>query len=263
MAPTCRFGERAPEGVVSSEHEGTVVYGHRPFIAFTVFRDNTLHMKPLVCVFAHPDDEAFGPGGTIAKFAKKREVYLICATKGEAGKYRGGKGKQNMAEIRANELRRSAAILGVRKVFFLKFIDGTLSNNQYHAIAKAVEKILRIIKPDTILTFEPRGVSGHIDHIAISLISSYLFERLPFIKTVMQYCVLDTPERRKRKYFVYLPPAYKKSEVNMVSDVRNEWDTKLRAMNEHQSQVHDLKRILKRYKVSPKEEYFLVERKNS
>ena len=45
-------------------------------------------MKPLVCIFAHPDDEAFGPGGTIAKFAKKRPVYLICATKGESGKYK-------------------------------------------------------------------------------------------------------------------------------------------------------------------------------
>jgi len=48
-------------------------------------------MKPLVCIFAHPDDEAFGPGGTIAKFAKQRPVYLICATKGESGKYKGKK----------------------------------------------------------------------------------------------------------------------------------------------------------------------------
>lgn len=38
----------------------------------------------LVCVFAHPDDEAFGPGGTIAKFSKTHAVYILCITRGEA-----------------------------------------------------------------------------------------------------------------------------------------------------------------------------------
>lgn len=215
-------------------------------------------MKPLVCIFAHPDDEAFGPGGTIAKFARTRDVCIICATKGEAGEHKGKKGKKGLGEIRAEELRRSAKILGVKKVFFLGFLDGTLSNNLYHDIARKAEKILRKLKPGTILTYEPRGISGHIDHITMSMVSSYLFERLPFIKKLLQFCVLDTPARRKRKYFIYLPPGYKKADVHFVSDVRGVWDTKIRAVMQHVSQLRDIKRIVKMYEKSPKVENFLV-----
>ncbi|MBI2637373.1 MAG: PIG-L family deacetylase, partial [Candidatus Sungbacteria bacterium] len=41
--------------------------------------------KTIVAIFAHPDDEAFGPAGTLAKLALAHDVYVICATKGEAG----------------------------------------------------------------------------------------------------------------------------------------------------------------------------------
>ena len=216
-------------------------------------------MKSVVCIFAHPDDEAFGPGGTIANLAKTRDVYIICATKGEAGKHRGKTGKKDLGEIRANELRESAQVLGVKRVFFLEFKDGTLSNNLYHDIARKVESILKKLKPDTILTYEPRGISGHLDHIAISLISSYLFERLAFIKKLMQFCVLDTPERWKMKYFIYFPPGYKKSEVNFVSDVQAVWNKKIQAIMKHKSQIKDIKHILGMYKKSHKVENFLVQ----
>lgn len=220
-------------------------------------------MKSVVCIFAHPDDEAFGPGGTIANLAKTRDVYIICATKGEKGKHKGKAGKKGLGDMRARELGQSAKILGVKKVFFLGFRDGTLSNNLYHDIARKVEIILKKLKPDTILTYEPRGISGHLDHIAMSLISSYLFERLAFIKKLMQFCVLDTPERRKMKYFIYFPPGYRKLEIDFVSDVRSIWDTKIRAMMQHKSQIHDIERILKMFRKSPKIENFLVRVKKS
>ncbi|MGD0328385.1 MAG: PIG-L deacetylase family protein [Minisyncoccia bacterium] len=220
-------------------------------------------MKPIVCIFAHPDDEAFGPGGTIAKLARTREVYIICATKGETGGHRGKGEEKSMGRIRAKELRRSAKTLGVKRVFFLGFLDGTLCNNLYHHIARKAGNILKKLKPDTILSYEPRGVSGHTDHVTIAMVSSYLFGRLPFIKKHMQFCVRDTPERRKEKYFIYRPPGYKKSEIDFVSDVRDVWDTKVQAIAQHTSQVYDIKRILKRYKKFPKVENFLVRMKKN
>lgn len=74
-------------------------------------------MKNIVGVFAHPDDEALGPSGTIAKFAKKYNVYLICVTSGEAsGKTE--EEKLKIGETRRAELIESAKILGVKDVIF-------------------------------------------------------------------------------------------------------------------------------------------------
>ncbi|MBI2409855.1 PIG-L family deacetylase [Candidatus Kaiserbacteria bacterium] len=218
-------------------------------------------MKPLVCIFAHPDDEAFGPGGTIAKFAQERDVYLICATKGEAGEYRGKRGAKALGNIRALELKRAAKILGVKEVFFLGFKDGALSNNLYHDIARKIERILKKIKPDTLLTYEPRGVSGHIDHITMAMVSNYVFERLPFVKKLLQFCRLETPKRRKWKYFIYVPPGYKKSDIKYVSNVTGTWQKKLEALKQHESQIGDIKGLLEMYEKSPKAEYFLVREK--
>ena len=83
----------------------------------------------LVAVFAHPDDEAFGPAGTIAKLARSHDIYLLCATKGDA------QGNTNLGQIRQKELLESARILGVKKVYFLGFADGTLSNSLYHILS--------------------------------------------------------------------------------------------------------------------------------
>ena len=219
-------------------------------------------MKTIVCIFAHPDDEAFGPGGTIAKLASKNKVYLICATKGDAGKHNGARGNKELNKIRGRELLASAKVLGVKKVFFLGFRDGDLSNNLYHRLAGKIETILKRLRADTILTYEPGGVSGHIDHITVSMVSSFVFQRLPFIKRLMQFCVLDTPERRKRKYFIYLPRAYKESEVDLAVDIRKVWDTKVEAMMQHQSQMHDIKRVMKIYENYPKKEFFLLTNKS-
>ena len=216
--------------------------------------------EKLVCIFAHPDDEAFGPGGTIAIFAKTHDVYLICATSGEAGKHKGKKAGKNLGAIRENEMRESAKVLGVKKVFFLGFKDGTLSNNLYHQIAAKIEIILKRLKPETILTYEPRGISGHLDHIAISMISSFVFERLKFIKKIMYFC---RPEMKGGKwvYFIYVPPGYKKSEIDMIIDTSAVWETKVQAMLKHHSQIHDIDRILKRVSRLAKKEHFLIETK--
>lgn len=218
-------------------------------------------MKPIVCVFAHPDDEAFGPGGTIAKLAKTRDVYLICATKGEEGKHKGAKGGRDLGKIRADELLRSAKLLGIKKVFLLGFRDGTLSNNLYHKLSRKIEAVLKRLKPDAILTYEPRGVSGHIDHITVSMVSSYVFQRLPFVRTLMQFCIPAERARGRQSYFVYFPPGYKKSEIDHTINVRDVWDVKVKAMMQHESQIHDIERILKRAQKFPKVEHFLIQLK--
>lgn len=218
--------------------------------------------KNLVCIFAHPDDEAFGPGGTIAKFAKTRDVYILCATRGEEG---GKKSDGSIGKIRERELLRSAKILGVKKVFFLDFKDGTLSNNLYHELAEKIKDRLKILRPETILTFEPLGVSGHIDHVAVSLVTTYVFEQLLFIKTLLRYCHprknMRLMKRVRKEYFIWRPDGYDVKDIGFVNDVSSTWKTKVKAMHAHESQIHDIRWILSFYTKLPKKEYFLVMKK--
>lgn len=213
--------------------------------------------KTIVCIFAHPDDEAFGPGGTIAKFAKTNDVYVICATKGEAGKNHSGQTKE-LGEIRGKELLKSAKILGVKKVYFLGYKDGTLCNNLYHEIAEKIEKILKKLRPQTLLSYEPRGVSGHIDHITIAMVTLFVFRNLKFVKRVMQYCTHKEISSLSENYFIYFPQGYEKRDVDLVVDTSEVWEIKQKAMRTHKSQTHDVERIINMYKDRPKEEYFLL-----
>jgi len=63
------------------------------------------------------------------------------------------------------------------------------------------------------------------------------------------------------KYFIYFPYGYKDNEIDEVVDIEDVWDTKVKAMYEHQTQIHDIERILSQSKNFPKKEYFLVQEK--
>jgi len=217
-------------------------------------------MKPVVAIFAHPDDEAFGASGTLALLAKEREVYLICVTDGSEG-MNSSKKTQALAEIRQEELLNSAKILGIKEVFFLGFKDGSLSNNLYHTIAEKIQKILEEIKPEMLLTDELRGISGHLDHIAVSFITSYVFKRLSFVHELWYYCITEKRAQSVQDYFIYWPPGYKKEEISKTVDVSVVWEQKTEAMYQHESQRHDVERILKEINGLPQEENFIVLKK--
>ena len=139
--------------------------------------------KPtLLAIFAHPDDEAFGTGGILAYYASSGyRVALACTTRGEAGEISDPAlaSPESLGDVREAELRCSAHTMGFDEVFFLDYCDsgmvGTDMNKDQTAyinapdeevIRKLVE-IVREVQPDVVLTFEPYGMYGHPDHIAI------------------------------------------------------------------------------------------------
>ncbi|NTU72657.1 PIG-L family deacetylase [Candidatus Roizmanbacteria bacterium] len=213
----------------------------------------------LVAIFAHPDDESFGPSGTLALMAKTHEIHLICATKGGAGQ-NSLNTNEPLTEVRSRELQRSATIIGIHHVHFLNYEDGTLSNNLYHAIAKDIQEIIDPLQPELFLTFEPRGISGHIDHITMSMVTSYIFERADYAKELWYYC---TEESRAptSEYFIYRPPGYPRERIDKIHDITTVWDKKIQAMLAHETQVEDARRIIKHLQPLPKEEFFLVKKK--
>ena len=125
----------------------------------------------LLAVFAHPDDESMGMGGTLAKYAAEGvETYLVCATRGERGWF--GPEEQNpglrgLGELRTKELEAAVSELGIKGLYFLDYIDGELDQaNPTEVIGKIVTHIRRIM-PQVVVTFPPDGNYGHPDHIAI------------------------------------------------------------------------------------------------
>ena len=89
--------------------------------------------KTILAVLAHPDDESFGLGGTLALYARKGyNTYYVCATRGEAGtvdeEYM--RGFSSTAEMRTDELMRAAQQLGLKDVFFLGYRDSGMSGTE-------------------------------------------------------------------------------------------------------------------------------------
>lgn len=232
------------------------------FIYSIRYNTNMSEKKPvLVAIFAHPDDEAFGPGGTLAIYGKTHDVYLICVTRGQAG-HNNADQDRPIQEIREEELRNSAKLLGIKSLFFLDYEDGALSNNQYHAIANDIQVLLDELKPETLMTFEMRGVSGHLDHIAVSMIVHYVFHKISYAKELMLYCEKEEVIKNFRDYFVYVPHGYEDGQIDKIIDITRVWDTKVKAMYEHKSQIKDVNTILYGLKEDVKEECFLIHRKD-
>jgi LmbE family N-acetylglucosaminyl deacetylase len=130
----------------------------------------------LMAVLAHPDDESLGVGGTLAKYASHgADVYVLTATRGDGGRYRGHRpgtdlhpGPAALAAIREAKLRAAAAVLGVREVILLDYLDGRLDRADPREATSAIARHVRRLRPDIVLTFGPDGAYGHPDHVAIS-----------------------------------------------------------------------------------------------
>lgn len=138
--------------------------------------------RTLVFVGAHPDDESFGVGGTLAQYAAAGvKVYYVCGTRGEVGEVPPEmlRGFASVADLRSHELKCAAGILGLTDVIYLGYRDsgmaGTPDNKHPQALAAApleeiagcIVEVFRRLKPEVIVTFDPIGGYHHPDHVAI------------------------------------------------------------------------------------------------
>ena len=137
----------------------------------------------LLGIFAHPDDESFGPGGTLARYAAEGvDVHVIIATDGIAGSVEDPAHMEThdtLAQRRSTELTNAAVALGLSTIWSLPYRDSGMRNTPDNdhpdaLIQQAVEQVtselvdyfLRL-RPDVVITHDPYGGYGHPDHIHV------------------------------------------------------------------------------------------------
>jgi LmbE family N-acetylglucosaminyl deacetylase len=122
-------------------------------------------------VWAHPDDEAFASAGLMALARRHgQRVVVVTATAGEGG---GDPG------VRRRELAASLASLGVTEHHWLHYADGACSAVPLSLGRDTVGGIIDEVRPDTILTFGPDGLTGHPDHRAVSAWTTAAWQATP------------------------------------------------------------------------------------
>lgn len=228
--------------------------------------------KVLFGIFAHPDDEGFGPSGTLYKAAQDgTEVNLILVTDGAASTNQDTHG--DLAHDRLQEWRTSGALIGAKDMRALNYPDGELSNALYLEVA---EKIIRHIKAtlesetDTeveLMTFEPGGISGHLDHVATSHITTYVYLKLRHIfldspvkvVNLRYFCLPETLAPHANTDWLYMPKGVPLHAVDQVVDITDVYGKKLEIMRCHTSQKADMEMILQSQSHLPdfKHEHFI------
>lgn len=159
----------------------------------------------LLGVFAHPDDESFGPGGSLARYAAEgKQVHIIIGTDGIAGSVEDPKhlvSHDTLAQVRSAELSNAAVALGVTSIWSLPYRDSgmrdtpdnfhpqALLQQPHDVLTHELADYIRRLQPEVIVTHDPFGGYGHPDHI-----------RLCETVTAAFHLVRSEAQRRNQRY---------------------------------------------------------------
>ena len=230
-------------------------------------RDRSLR---LMAVLAHPDDESLGVGGTLVKYASEGvETYLVTATRGERGRFRGHRsdepqhpGPERLGQLREAELRAASEVLGIHDVTLLDYRDQELDAANHAEATAQIAVHLRRTRPDVVITFGPEGAYGHPDHIAISQYTAAALAAAADSSIRLGEDDGAAPHLVKKLYYIAWPTstwaAYRDAftrvsctvdggerqavpwpdwAITTVVDTRRFWPTVWRAISCHESQI--------------------------
>ena len=217
--------------------------------------------KRFLFLLAHPDDETFGPGATIAKYSREgAEVHLATATRGEAGMV--GEppltDREHLGEVRERELLAAAGILGIAKVHFLGFLDGQLSAAPRELLVERTVEVVRDVRPHVMVGFGPEGVSRHADHKVMCEVALSAFDRAAdpgwypgqLRDGVGTWAPLKLYQFEIAREFFEgwdAPLAgVPRAKLSALVDTSAHVETKISAFSCHQTQMKDVRRILGR-----------------
>jgi LmbE family N-acetylglucosaminyl deacetylase len=123
-------------------------------------------------IFAHPDDEGSASGSLARYAAQGLRVYVACATRGDGVDAKISDpslaSRENLAQVRSQELACACEKLGIEPPHFLGYQDGAVDEVPVDVAARDVARLIRALQPQVVITHGPDGGYGHPDHIAVS-----------------------------------------------------------------------------------------------
>lgn len=201
--------------------------------------------KTVLAVGAHPDDLEFGCAGTVVKWLKEgAAVYYLITTDGSKGSEDHTISYEEMVRIRHSEQEEAAKILGVKKVFFLDFVDGEFEVN--HETRKGIVKVIRQVKPDIVITWDPtyfysaeQGRINHPDHRNTG--EATLDAVFPFARNMRTYPELLEEDLKSHSVKEVL--LFNREKSNFFVDISETFDIKLEALSKHKSQFDNFEEV--------------------
>ena len=206
----------------------------------------------LLVVFAHPDDESFGPAATLAKYVGQGvRITHISATRGEAGEISDPHlaTPETLGQVREEELRCACQVIGIQELRFLGYRDGQMSSYDPQEIEGQVVRAIREVRPQVVLTFGPDGISGHLDHITIGKATTDAFFSAGDEERFSEHMSEGlSPHKAEKSYYVAVPrsrframsvdlPGTCDDRITTVIDVVPFLEVKKRALACHKTQL--------------------------
>lgn len=197
----------------------------------------------VLSIHAHPDDQEFTVGGTLAKWARAgTEIITVCITSGDAGsneKTERSMTKEALIAIREEEQRNACRVLGVKDVVFLRYPDGALQHTI--ALRRDVTRLIRRYKPDAVICGDPtvrfygNSYMNHPDHrvaadVALDAVFPSAGTRLIFTELLSE----GLEPHEVSRIFIH-----GSEKPDTFVDISETVETKVAGLKEHRSQIHD------------------------
>ena len=224
-------------------------------------------MKKIIFgIFAHPDDEAFGPAGTLLMETRSgTELHLICLTAGQNGM--NPDNLDDLGTVRLGEWQKAADLIGAKKTHQLGYVDGHLDNIAMIEAATQIDEIVSTTLTDEMtdiefMSLDPNGLTGHIDHIVASRAASLVFhtrkkEDARF-RRIRYACLSAEQSPTIRTDWIYMDAGHEMTDIHETIDARHLQNEILEIMHCHDSQRADCETSIKAQGENLGLNYFIV-----
>lgn len=204
--------------------------------------------KRALVIAAHPDDSEFGVAGTAALWSRNGwEFYYLICTDGSKGTNNPEMTPDKLVPLRRQEQRAAAEVLGIKRVFFLNYVDGELAYTP--DFMRDVVRVIRTIRPYAVFSHDPNQIVrnmfiNHPDHrcagtVALDAVYPIARNRPSFPELLREGL---EPHRVREVYL------WSTSEPNFEVDITPVVDIKFRALLQHRSQFEEIEERMERWR---------------